>query len=74
MNTIISLYIAAINKLQALFTPRQVALVSVRRTRRAATFIEYALLAGVAVVVITLFRGQLKIFMQSMIDKINGAL
>jgi Flp pilus assembly pilin Flp len=74
MNTIISLYIAVVNQLQALFAPRQVALVHVRRTRRAATFIEYALLAGVAVVVITLFRGQLSSFMSSMVDKINGAL
>jgi Flp pilus assembly pilin Flp len=43
------------------------------RRRRGATFIEYALLAGLAVVLFLAIRGPLQGVIQNAIDKLNGA-
>jgi Flp pilus assembly pilin Flp len=44
------------------------------RTRRAATFIEYALLAGIALVLFFLFRSQLSNIFGDLFDRISDAI
>ena len=44
------------------------------RTRRAATFIEYALLAGIALVLFFLFRTQLSNIFGDLFDRIADAI
>ena len=44
------------------------------RTRRAATFIEYALLAGIALVLFFLFRSQLSNIFGDLFDRIADAI
>lgn len=48
--------------------------IETRRTRRAATFIEYALLAGGAVVIITIFRNQLKSIIETLLENLEKSL
>lgn len=45
--------------------------IETRRTRRAATFIEYALLAGGAVVIIAVFRTQLSGVIDSLLRRLD---
>lgn len=51
----------------------QLALVPARR-RRGATFIEYALLAGIAVIVFLAISGPLRNLMTGIIDSVSDAL
>jgi hypothetical protein len=61
----------------ALFAPIEapaLVLSGASRRRRAATFIEYALLAGIALVLFFLFRDTLSDIFNSLFDRISGAL
>lgn len=70
------LYITVISFLQRLVTGAtlQPAVVPVRRSRRAATFIEYALLASVALILVVIFRTQLSSIFTSLMNNLRGAI
>lgn len=51
----------------------QLVRVETRRRSRAATFIEYALLAGVGVTLIVLFRGRIQATIESLLGRLDSS-
>jgi Flp pilus assembly pilin Flp len=58
----------------SMFAEKPQMIVIPARSRRGATFIEYALLAGVAVIVFFAFRGPLTNLMTGIINQVSRAL